>query len=48
MQWLQKMDLFLMVHNEGNISLITMMDTHIILAGIDKIVPTLEDECVSG
>ena len=33
----------LMVHNEGNISLITMMDTHIILAGIDKIVPTLED-----
>jgi iron-sulfur cluster protein len=33
----------LMVHNEGNISLLTMMDTHIILVGIDKIVPTLED-----
>ncbi len=33
----------LMVHNEGNISLITMMDTHIILVGIEKLVPTLED-----
>lgn len=33
----------LMVHNEGNISLLTMMDTHIIIVGIDKLVPTLED-----
>jgi len=33
----------LMVHNEGNISLLTMMDLHIILVGIDKVVPTLED-----
>jgi iron-sulfur cluster protein len=32
-----------MVHNEGNISLLTMMDLHIILIGIDKLVPTLED-----
>jgi len=33
----------LMVHNEGNISLLTMMDTHIVIVGIDKLVPTLED-----
>ena len=33
----------LMVHNEGNISLLTMMDLHIILVGVDKLVPTLED-----
>jgi iron-sulfur cluster protein len=33
----------LMVHNEGNISLLSMLDTHIILVGIDKLVPTLED-----
>jgi L-lactate utilization protein LutB len=33
----------LMVHNEGNISLLTMMDLHIILVGIDKLVPTLEE-----
>lgn len=32
-----------MVHNEGNISLLTMMDLHIILVGIDKLVPTVED-----
>lgn len=32
-----------MVHNEGNISLVSLMDLHIIVAGIDKIVPTLED-----
>ena len=32
-----------MVHNEGNISLVTLKDLHIIVAGIDKIVPTLED-----
>ena len=32
-----------MVHNEGNISLLTMMDLHIILVGVDKLVPTLED-----
>ena len=34
---------FLMVHNEGNISLLTLLDLHIILVGIDKLVPTLED-----
>lgn len=33
----------LMVHNEGNISLLTMMDLHIVLASIDKLVPTLEE-----
>ncbi len=33
----------LMVHNEGNISLLTMMDTHIIIVGIDKLVFSLED-----
>jgi len=33
----------IMVHNEGNISLLTMMDLHIVLVGIDKLVPTLED-----
>jgi iron-sulfur cluster protein len=33
----------LMVHNEGNISLLTMMDLHIVLVGVDKLVPTLED-----
>jgi iron-sulfur cluster protein len=33
----------LMVHNEGNISLLTLLDLHIILVGIDKLVPTLED-----
>lgn len=33
----------LMVHNEGNISLLTMLDLHIVLAGIDKLVPTIED-----
>ncbi len=32
-----------MVHNEGNISLLTMMDTHIIVVGIDKLVSTIED-----
>ena len=32
-----------MVHNEGNISLVSLEDLHIIVAGIDKIVPTLED-----
>ena len=32
-----------MVHNEGNISIVTLKDLHIIVAGIDKIVPTLED-----
>ena len=32
-----------MVHNEGNISIVSLMDLHIIVAGIDKIVPTLED-----
>ena len=32
-----------MVHNEGNISIVSLKDLHIIVAGIDKIVPTLED-----
>ena len=32
-----------MVHNEGNISMVSLNDLHIIVAGIDKIVPTLED-----
>ena len=32
-----------MVHNEGNISLVSMKDTHIILVGIDKVVRTIED-----
>ena len=32
-----------MVHNEGNISMVSLKDLHIIVAGIDKIVPTLED-----
>ncbi|WP_407415224.1 LUD domain-containing protein [Methanobrevibacter sp.] len=32
-----------MVHNEGNISIISLKDLHIIVAGIDKIVPCLED-----
>ena len=31
-----------MVHNEGNISIVSLKDLHIIVAGIDKIVPTLE------
>ena len=33
----------MMVHNEGNISIVSLQDLHIIVAGIDKIVPTLED-----
>ena len=33
----------MMVHNEGNISIVSLKDLHIIVAGIDKIVPTLED-----
>ncbi|MGB9980632.1 LUD domain-containing protein [Methanobacterium sp.] len=32
-----------MVHNEGNISLVSMKDTHIIVVGIDKLVRTVED-----
>ena len=32
-----------LVHNEGNISIVSLKDLHIIVAGIDKIVPTLED-----
>jgi len=31
------------VHNEGNISLVSMLNTHIVLAGIDKLVETVED-----
>lgn len=31
------------VHNEGNISMVSMLDTHIIVVGIDKFVETIED-----
>lgn len=31
------------VHNEGNISLVSLMKTHIIVVGIDKFVKTIED-----
>ena len=37
---------FIMVHNEGNISLVQSKKLHIVVAGIDKLVPTVED-CVS-
>ena len=33
----------LMVHNEGNISLVQSKKLHIVVAGIDKLVPALED-----
>lgn len=33
----------LTVHNEGNISLVSMMDTHVVIVGIDKFVETIED-----
>ncbi len=36
----------LMVHNEGNISIVQSKKLHIVVAGIDKLVPTIED-CVS-
>ena len=32
-----------MVHNEGNISLVSMLDTHIIIVGIYKLVRTIEE-----
>ena len=32
-----------MVHNEGNISLVSMKDTHIVVVGIDKLVRTVEE-----
>lgn len=32
-----------LVHNEGNISLVSMLDTHIVILGIDKLVETIED-----
>lgn len=32
-----------MIHNEGNIGLLSLKDTHIIVFGIDKLVSTLED-----
>jgi L-lactate utilization protein LutB len=32
-----------MVHNEGNITLVSMLDTHIIIVGIDKLVRTIEE-----
>ncbi len=32
-----------MVHNEGNISLVSMKDIHIVVVGIDKLVRTVED-----
>lgn len=31
-----------MVHNEGNISLVSLLDTHIVIVGIDKLVGTLK------
>ncbi len=31
------------VHNEGNISMVSMLDTHIVIVGIDKFVKTIED-----
>ncbi|MGC9516972.1 MAG: LUD domain-containing protein [Methanomicrobiales archaeon] len=31
------------VHNEGNVNLVSMMDTHIVLVGIDKLVGTIEE-----
>lgn len=34
---------FLTVHNEGNISLVQNKKLHIVVAGIDKLVPSLED-----
>jgi iron-sulfur cluster protein len=33
----------IMVHNEGNISLLSLMDTHIVVVGLDKLVRTIED-----
>ena len=33
----------IMVHNEGNINLVSMKDTHIIVAGIDELVRTIEE-----
>ncbi|MGF7119170.1 LUD domain-containing protein [Methanobacterium oryzae] len=33
----------IMVHNEGNISLVSMKDTHIVIVGIDKLVRTIEE-----
>jgi len=33
----------ILIHNEGNISLIASKKLHIIVAGVDKIVPTIED-----
>ena len=33
----------LTVHNEGNINLVSMLDIHIIIVGIDKVVETIED-----
>lgn len=32
-----------MVHNEGNINLVSMLNTHIIIVGIDKLVRTVEE-----
>jgi len=33
----------IMVHNEGNISLVSMKDIHIIVIGIDKLIRTIEE-----
>ena len=33
----------LTVHNEGNINLVSMLDIHIVIVGIDKLVETIED-----
>lgn len=32
-----------MVHNEGNLSLISLMDMHIVVVGVDKLVGSIED-----
>lgn len=32
-----------MVHNEGNITLVSMLDIHIVIVGVDKLVRTIED-----
>ena len=33
----------LTVHNEGNITMVSMLETHIVIVGIDKFVETIED-----
>lgn len=33
----------IIVHNEGNVARLSLMDTHILVFGIDKLVPEVED-----